>query len=204
MLLIAVPLRLILARMAAPMGMALVVAVLSPFIRGSTPLFGLTVFGRELTATSEGLSAGLLLGARVLAAVSVILLLSLTTPAHKIFAVFRWAKAPALLVEIAMLTYRYTFTLIEDTADILAAQRVRLGYVGFRRSLASMGVLAGSVVEQSLEQAARTHEAMRARCYTGTLVLGRLGSLKRRDVLELAFLLLGLCSAFLFLEGWLP
>jgi len=204
MLLVGVPARLVAARTAAPMGIASLLCIMRPFFGGSTPLFTLPVFGWELTATHEGLAEGLLLAARVIGAVTVVLLLSVTTPAHKIFAVLRWGRAPAILVEIAMLMYRYTFTLLKNTADILAAQRVRLGYVGYRRSLTSMGTLAGAVVERSLDQAARTHEAMRARGYNGSLPLGTLEPLKGRDVLELTTVLLVLCLGFVLAEGWLP
>ena len=71
---------------------------------------------------------GVLLGSRVLGAVSVMLLLSSVTPAYKIFGALRWFHVPEGWVEIALLVYRYTFLLSDQTADIAAAQRVRLGY----------------------------------------------------------------------------
>ena len=109
------------------------------------------------------------MGSRVLGSVSVVLLLSSVTPAHRIFHSLRWLGVPRGWVEIATLMYRYIFTLLDQTADVLAAQRVRLGYSGLKRSLVSLGVLTGAVIVQSLEQATRTYEAMSLRGYQGQI-----------------------------------
>ena len=124
---------------------------------------------------------GVLLGSRVLGAVSVMLLLSSVTPAYKIFGALRWFHVPEGWVEIALLVYRYTFVLLDQTADIASAQRVRLGYSSLGRSLSSAGVLAGTVVARSMDQAMRTYEAMTLRGYQGRLPMGPLAELKARD-----------------------
>ena len=59
----------------------------------------------------------------------------------------------------------------------MSAQKVRLGYSGLRRSLRSMGSLAGIVMLRSLDQAEKTHEAMVARGYRGFLPLPALAGL---------------------------
>jgi cobalt/nickel transport system permease protein len=176
-----IPLRLVLTRVAAPLGMVVVLVVLQAFTVPGTPLFETRLAGCQLFASWEGVDKGLILGARVLAAVNVIVLLSSVTPAHKIFHALRCFGLPEPWVEIALLMYRYTFALVDQACDVAAAQRVRLGYSTFKRSLSSAGVLAGTVLIRSIDQAARTHEAMTLRGYQGKIMLCSLAPMGRVD-----------------------
>lgn len=200
MIALCMPARLIVGRLIAPVGIVLVLVVLQSFTVGKTPVVSVTLGGWHLTAKLEGLMRGLLMGSRVLGAVSVMLLLSSVTPAHRIFRALRWFRVSKGWVEIAMLMYRYTFALLDHTADVVAAQKMRLGYSGVRRSLSSMGVLAGAVVVQSLEQAARTHEAMALRGYTGVMPHSPMPSMRARDRWLMVLTLLLISGAFVLLE----
>lgn len=196
-----VPLRLILLRLIAPMGIVSVLWVLQSFMTGVTPVFRIHLARWTLTATREGMWSGTLIGSRVLGAVSVMWLLSSVTPAHDVFRSLRCFGVPRDWVEIAMLMYRYTFALVDDMTDVISAQRVRLGYSTVGRSLASMGVLAGTVVVRSFEQAANTHQAMVARGYKGTLPLGAMPRLRGRDWAGLCLALVVIVCAYAAL-GW--
>ena len=101
--------------------------------------------------------------------------------AHEILAALRWARLPQTWVEIALLMIRAIFTLFEQAGSVLAAQKVRLGHATLRRSLGSIGSLAGIVLLRSLDQSQRTHEAMTVRGYQGSVPLPRLRPLSRRD-----------------------
>ena len=191
-----VPARYIALRLAAPVGIAAVLLVLQSVMAGATPLWSISVLGMEATVTREGLHNGLLLASRVLGGVSVMLLLSSVTPAHRIFAALRGLGAPQGWVEIAMLMYRYTFVLLDLTGDVTAAQRVRLGYSGMRCGLASAGALAGTVILRSMDQAVQTNQAMRVRGYRGEIPLGPLPPLAWRDGWIIAGSALALGGAF--------
>jgi cobalt/nickel transport system permease protein len=197
------PLRLVLARLAGPLGIVFVLVALMAFTQGSTVLhfvrfngFG----GFELLLREEGLLKGMLAGSRVLGAVSVVLLLGSITPAHKIFASLRWGRVPDGWVEIALLMYRYIFCLLEHTAEAVEAQKVRLGYVGARRSLSSVGTLAGIVVLRSLDQARQTHDAMMVRGYRGCLTFGPLPRLGRKDLASIFLTLFAIAITWAVLE----
>jgi cobalt/nickel transport system permease protein len=138
------------------------------------------------------------IAARGLAAVSVVLLLSSVTPAHRIFHALRALGMPLGWVEIALLMYRYTFAFLELTEDLISAQKVRLGYSGLKRSLSSLTMVAGTVVVGSLDQAERTNEAMVMRGYRGTFPRVPLPSLARRD-----WFMIGASLAFLTGSFWL-
>jgi cobalt/nickel transport system permease protein len=199
-----VPAGTALGRLAAPLGLAAVVCILRAFTTGRSPWLSLHFGGWRLVATREGLIDGLLIGLRVLASMGVVLVLGAAAPAHKVCAALRWARMPHALVEVAMLMYRYIFLLLDDTAAVLSAQKVRLGYVSWRRSVASLGSLAGLVMLRSLDQVDRTHEAMLARGYQGRLPLPALPALRGRDLLLIAGAAAAIGLAYLAGERWLP
>ncbi|MGA2035786.1 MAG: energy-coupling factor transporter transmembrane component T [Thermoguttaceae bacterium] len=176
-----VPLSSVLRRLLAPMGLAAFLWLLRTFMTGSTPWVSFHLGPWLLTATREGFADGGLIACRIVASVSVVILLCAFT-----------------------LMYRYTFTLFEQAQNVLAAQTVRLGHAGYRRSLASIGSLAGIVTLQSIDQAERTHEAMLARGYQGTLSLPTLRPLRRSELARIAGGLAAISLAYWLAERWLP
>ena len=196
-----IPVRLVAARLAAPLAVAALLVLLQTFVTGTTPLYSFTFAGWQLTMKAEGLRQGTLLGSRVLGALSVVFLLSLVTPAHRIFQALRSFGISKAWLEIAILMYRYIFVLMDRTANIAAAQRLRLGYRGARRSLQSLATLAGATLIHSFEQAERTAAAMRLRGYGGTMPLGPLPALGARDRRILVLCLLLIAAARLIEWG---
>ncbi len=176
-----IPVKLVAARLAAPLSIVAVLVVLQMLLVGETPLVSFTLAGWELAARAEGLQKGLLLGARVLSAVAVVFLLSIVTPAHRIFQALRWFKISRNWLEIAILMYRYIFVLMDRVADLAAAQKLRLGYTSKKRALSSCTALAGATLIHSLEQAERTHHAMCLRGYKGVMPCGPLPPLTVGD-----------------------
>jgi cobalt/nickel transport system permease protein len=196
------PLRATAHRLAAPLGVTAAVVVLQAFMTGTTPLVSLPLGPWALTATQEGLWEGLLIGSRVMASVSVLVVLSMCASAAELFAVLRWAKLPRTWIEIAMLMHRYIFTLFERAAAAVSAQKVRLGYGTLRRSLASLGSLAGIVALSSIDQAERTHEAMIVRGFQGTLPIAPLPAMRKKDLLVLAAGVAVIVLAYTLAERW--
>jgi cobalt/nickel transport system permease protein len=198
------PARLLLWRMVAPLGIVLVLVLVKSLLTGSTPLWVLTAGEWHVTIWLEGALEGLCLGLRVLGAAGIIVLLGAVTPAHQVFHALRWLRFPATWVEIAVLMYRYTFILLDEAEDVAQAQRVRLGYANPRRALSSAGALAGMVLVRSLDQSARTYDAMRLRLYRGQLPFGPFTPLRARDALVLLTALFVLAAAFVLFERVLP
>ncbi|MEI6033212.1 MAG: cobalt ECF transporter T component CbiQ [Verrucomicrobiae bacterium] len=193
-----VPSRLIALRLAAPMGIAAVLLVLQSVFAGTTPLWTVPALG--ITVTREGWHTGLLMASRVVGGMSAMLLLSSVTPAHRIFLAMRTLGMSKGWVEIAMLMYRYIFVLLDLTADVTDAQRVRLGYSSMRRGVSSAGLVAGVVVLRAVDQAVRTNEAMRARGYTGDIPMGVLPPLTWRDASIIAGAALSIIGILLAAE----
>ncbi len=190
-----IPAKLAAARLAAPLSIVAVLVVIQTFVTGTTPIFTITLGGWQFMAKAEGLRQGALLGSRVLGAVSVVFLLSIVTPAHRIFQALLWFRISRNWLEIAILMYRYIFVLMDRVSDLASAQRLRLGYTTRGRALRSFTALAGATIIHSLEQSQRTHDAMRLRGYRGTMPFGPLPLLGRRDRLILTLCLIGIASA---------
>lgn len=181
------PVRIILLRLGVPMGVVALLVLIQAATWGKTEIFAVSFWGTSWSFREEGLLRGLLLASRVLGAVSILLFFSAITPAHMVFSALRWFRVPPGWVEIAMLMYRYIFTLLDRASDVAAAQKVRLGYSGFGQSLSSLSGLAGIVLIHSFDQAARTYEAMVLRGYEGSIPFAPLPAMPRR---ELAYALL--------------
>ncbi|MCK5173227.1 MAG: cobalt ECF transporter T component CbiQ [Planctomycetes bacterium] len=178
-----VPLKIVIFRMIPPVMIVAVIVLLKTFFVSGGSLFEIDLGFTILKASRDGLLQGLLIGSKVTGAVSVILLLSFTTPAYKIFLSLLWLRVPNLWVETAMMMYRFIFSLIDNTANVISAQQTRLGYINMKKSLSSVGTLAGAVLLGAIDQSQRTTEAMMLRCYTGRFVTEPLAPLKKTDVL---------------------
>lgn len=143
---IKIPTRTILLRLAAPLGIVAVVIFV------------------------QGLQQGLLIMGKVLGCVSLVIFLSMTTPVNKLLNAAFFLRIPRTWIEVAMLTYRYIFVLLEDAVVVRDAQMVRLGYSGLRRSLRSIGRLAGAVVVRAYDQSMAVYDAMVLRGYKGKII----------------------------------
>jgi cobalt/nickel transport system permease protein len=196
--------RFALGRLAAPLGMAGLVWLWRALTTGGTPVASLDLGPWRLAATHEGLLSGALIASRVLGSVSVFIILCTTTPAHRLESVLRWARLPRTWLEIAMLMHRYIFILLEQAVSVVSAQKVRLGYRSLSRALGSMANLAGIVMLRSLDQAEKSHQAMVARGYTGTLPIPSLPAMPRgqRRIAITGVALLAV--AYVLAERWLP
>ncbi len=191
------PLLVVAARLTIPLGLVLVLFAFRLFTTSGEPLFTLEIAGLALRGTRQGLQAGSLLASRVLGATSVLVLLGMVTPAHALFRALLWLRIPRGLVEIGLLMYRFIFVLLDIAADMATAQTLRLGYRGAGRSLRSVGTLAGAVLVRSLDQAARTSEAMVLRGYAGTMPAGTLPRIPLREAVGLLGVFAALGCAYL-------
>ena len=190
-----VPIRLVTLRLTMPLIMASVVLITQLFLNGTTPLFDIEFGKFVLTGYQEGLARGLLIMSRVLAGGSLVLFLSMTTPANKLLAAAAWLKMPKILVEITLLMYRYIFVLIEEMATMREAQKVRLGYRNWRQSMSSLSMLGGSLIIRAYDRAERVFQSMLARGYNNNISVSYGEKFGTYDVL-IAVAMCGLLSVF--------
>lgn len=165
--------RLLLLRLIQPLFLAAVLILLKLFTGSGAVLAAFSVGGHPLVAHLDGLHAGLLIAGRIVAAVSVLLLLGFSTPFTELMAALAWLRVPRDLVDVAHFAWRFLFVLFDDAQVVYHAQRNRLGYSGWWRSLASFGTLAGTLVIKAFDSSQTLTTAMVQRGYDGTLPLYR-------------------------------
>ncbi len=159
--------RVLALRFLLPAVIGILAALITALHLGETPLFRFSILGFPLTLYEEGMRRGLLIFAKVFGGVSLIFWLSWTTPLPRLAGAALWFRIPRTLVELLLYIYRYLFLLMEETHRMRDAQRGRLGYTTWRRSLHSAGLLGGMLMLRALDRAERAYEAMRCRGYQG-------------------------------------
>lgn len=132
-------------------------------------VLSLSFLGGFLAVVPDAQSMGMLVLSRVLGAVSCLYFLSLSTPLPELLQVLRRAHVPAVVVELAVLIYRYIFILFATFRDRKDSAVSRLGYRGIKRSLHTTGLLYGGLLADSFRRAGVCFDAMESRCYTGQI-----------------------------------
>lgn len=128
-----------------------------------------TWFGHQLGVTSEGLHAAALIVTRVATSISLVVLLTLTTPWNRLLAGLRAMFVPKMFILVLGMSYRYVFHLLGSVSDMYDARRART--VGTDRDVkagrrfvaASAGALFGKAHALSEE----VYLAMLSRGYSG-------------------------------------
>lgn len=129
-----------------------------------------TAVGPWWVGTSQSsleLSARLV--ARALGGASAMNFLALTSPLVDLMEVMRRLRVPPLVIDLIVVVYRFAFTLLDTAARMHTAQESRLGYVNFRRGMASAGMLGGQLFLDAYRHSKRLQTALESRGYGGEL-----------------------------------
>ena len=122
-------------------------------------------------APDAAATAGSLVG-HALAGSAAVLLLACTTPMSDLLPALQRLRVPAAVTEVASVTYRLLFVLLESLHTIREAQSARMGRSSVRSRLRSDGVLAAAVLTRSWDRARRLQEGLAGRgMETGLRVL---------------------------------
>ncbi|MFA5515728.1 MAG: cobalt ECF transporter T component CbiQ [Desulfuromonadales bacterium] len=176
-----------LKRMAVPAILASVAFVTQLFwFQTGSPLLSIPVWRWEMIVYAGGVVRGLEIAARILGGMGVLLFFSLTTPLPELMRAARALRCPPVLVELALIMYRYIFLLLEEGGRIRNAQKARLGFVDARCGIRSSGILGGMLVLRTYDRAERSFAAMRCRGYRGVLTAVTPGKLRSHDWAALA------------------
>lgn len=157
-----IPLRTVLNMLAAP----------AAFLLAGVPFLALSLdftHGFSLHFFPDGWRLALETTVRALAAISCLSFLTLTTPLADWTPLLRRVGIPAGIIELILLMYRLIFVFAERALTGGQAQTARLGYSRLDRGVRSLGLLAGSLFQRSLEQARRLEIGLAARGYNGEL-----------------------------------
>ncbi|SMF28977.1 cobalt/nickel transport system permease protein [Tistlia consotensis] len=106
---------------------------------------------------------------RSLACIAALLGLALTTPLADLLHLLRRGGLGRELGDIAFLMLRIIWVTLDCLTEGLRSQANRLGFVGYRRSLRSLGLLLAALLPRTLGRARRLETGLAARGYDGAL-----------------------------------
>ncbi|SCG45431.1 cobalt/nickel transport system permease protein [Micromonospora echinaurantiaca] len=108
---------------------------------------------------------------RSVAALTCLLLFSATTPLSDVLPRLHRLGIPPAVTEVAALTYRMLFLLVDSVRAVREAQAARLGFRTWRTAYASLAGQAGAVFVRAFSRARRLEEGLALRGYTGSLTV---------------------------------
>lgn len=133
---------------------------------------GLLTFPDELTITKQGLSGAILLIIRVGLAVSLALLLTITTRWANLLKAFRVLFLPKIFIITLEMCYRYIFILLNITTDMFVARKSRaFGKIDHREGRKFVSNAIGSLFGKSHTLSEEVYSAMLSRGYKGEPVV---------------------------------
>ena len=128
-----------------------------------------TWHGVQQGITEQGLKAAGLIITRVALSISLVVLVTLTTPWVRLLAALRSLGVPRIFILVIGMAYRYIFLLLTSVTDMYDARRARS--VGAERhdktARAFVSATAGALVGKSHTLSEEVHQAMTARGYRG-------------------------------------
>jgi cobalt/nickel transport system permease protein len=151
-------------RLVIPFGVAWLVLVSFLLTYGHTEIGCITIWRLAFPLYREGLEQGFVITLRLLAAVCIITLLSVTTPMPEIMATMRMIKVPGLIVDLAEMIYRYITLINESVRTMRRAQVSRGGdSLPWYRQAYDLGLVAGVMMIKALDRSTNIYKAMLSR-----------------------------------------
>ncbi|TDC85632.1 cobalt ECF transporter T component CbiQ [Micromonospora sp. KC606] len=108
---------------------------------------------------------------RSVAALACLLLFSATTPLSDVLPRLHRLGIPPAVTEVAALTYRMLFLLMDSARAVREAQAARLGFRTWHTAYRSLAGQAGAVFVRAFHRARRLEEGVALRGYTGSLAV---------------------------------
>lgn len=108
---------------------------------------------------------------RSVAALACLLLFSATTPLSEVLPRLHRLGVPPAVTEVAALTYRMLFLLVDSVRAVREAQAARLGFRTWRTAYRSLAGQAGAVFVRAFSRAHRLEEGLALRGYSGSLAV---------------------------------
>jgi cobalt/nickel transport system permease protein len=112
-------------------------------------------------------AGGLLL--RSVAAISCLAFIGWTTPLMELIPVFQRMGIPTVLIDLALMIYRFLFVTATTLGEMKRAQSWRLGRADYRSRMRALSMLASGLFLRCVQRARRLEDGIEARGYQGRL-----------------------------------
>ena len=113
------------------------------------------------------LAGGLLL--RSVAAISCLAFIGWTTPLMELIPVFERMGIPTVLIDLALMIYRFLFVTATTLGEMRRAQSWRLGRADYRSRMRALSMLASGLFLRCVQRARRLEDGIESRGYQGRL-----------------------------------
>jgi cobalt/nickel transport system permease protein len=157
-------------------------------------------FGHRVGLTSQGLTSAALIVSRVAVSISLVVLLTLTTPWTRLLAALRALFVPRIFILVIAMAYRYLFHLLSGVTDMYTARKARTTTRenDVTSSRAFVAASAGALFGKAHALSEEVHLAMVSRGFTGDVrTLDRV----RLTVLDLAWTVTCIVTAVVIIGG---
>lgn len=128
-----------------------------------------TIWSPWLVIRQDALDTAILVFFRVLACVSCLGFMSLTTPINDFLHLLAKLHVPKELIELSMLMYNIIFIFLDEIETMKNAQKSRLGFKGYMDSFKSLGLIVSNLFLKSLDKAEMLQKALESRGYNGDI-----------------------------------
>jgi len=173
-------------------------ALFSVFTPGDA-LLSVKIRGLSIIITKQGLLGALLFVVRVTAAVSFVVLLSITTKHFELLRVLRIFKIPQIFVMTVGMCYRYLYLFIEMVENTYRAIKSRVGTgIHYKKGQKVVAWNIALLWQRSYSLNEQVYNAMLSRGYTGEVRLLDDGNVKLRDWLWLSCVVILFIVIFFF------
>ncbi len=125
--------------------------------------------GHPVGITGQGLTGAGLIISRVATSISLVVLLTLTTPWVRLLAALRALAVPRMFILVIGMAYRYLFLLLNSVTDMFEARKSRSagGDHDSRQGRRFVAATAGALFGKAHTLSEEVHQAMVARGYRG-------------------------------------
>jgi len=106
---------------------------------------------------------------RSVAAMSCLAFIGWTTPLMEMIPVFQRLGIPAVLIDLALMIYRFLFVTAITLGEMKRAQSWRLGRADYRSRMRALSMLASGLFLRCVQRARRLEDGIEARGYQGRL-----------------------------------
>ena len=152
--------------------------------------------GIQVQITRAGLETAGQLSVRAIAATLAMFTLACSTPMIDLLSSLRHARVPATLIEIAALSYRFSFRLLESARAIHSAQEARLGYATRSAAMRSASMGVAVLFLRSWDRARRLEAGLAGRGYEDAL-----RTLEPQRLRSVGFLVASISTLVVLLAG---
>jgi len=171
-----------------PLTVALFILVVQAFTFGSTVVATII-----WPIYAQGITSGWLLCVRVLASVSILLLLMESKSQIELIEALAWFKIPVEIRELMSLMFRYVSVLAEEFTTMFNAQKSRLGYsakLGWIKKIKHLALIGEKLLVRSYDRSYRVTMSMLARGYSQNAdIVRNFAPFKKKDYLFAVFAL---------------